>query len=218
LLARGLLLLNDGIYWDDWLLYRHLQGHDWQTIDALVHEAGMTPVNSAFLHLFAYVPGGVFSFKLTVFLLIVAVAWLVYLIGVQVGLNRLTAWCVAALQMVFPGFQDSVVLATKVGSPMGDGRLVFGLVTGTLVFGLAGRARICQLRFRVGSELGNGRLHRGDGNRSVRRVARPAPGSIDRAREAARSDRGQDPRPRSAGHARRPASRAGLDGRGDRRP
>jgi len=112
LLAHGLLLLNDGIYWDDWLLYRHLQGHDWQTIDALVHEAGMTPVNSAFLHLFAYVPGGVFSFKLTVFLLIVAVAWLVYLIGVQVGLNRLTAWCVAALQMVFPGFQDWVVLAT----------------------------------------------------------------------------------------------------------
>jgi hypothetical protein len=112
LFAHGLLLLNDGIYWDDWLLYPQLQRHDWPAIDALVHEAGTTPINSAFLHVFAYSPGGVFSFKLTVFLLIVAGACLIYLIGLEAGLGRLTAWCVAALQMVFPGFQDWVLLAT----------------------------------------------------------------------------------------------------------
>jgi len=112
LLAHGLLLLNDGIYWDDWLLFPQLQRHDWPAIDALVREAGVTPINSAFLHLFAYAPGGAFSFKLAVFLLIVAGACLVYLIALEAGLGRLAAWCMAALQMVFPGFQDWVLLAT----------------------------------------------------------------------------------------------------------
>ena len=111
-MAHGALLLNDGIYWDDWLLYEHLRLHDWPAIDALVREAGMTPLNSAFLHLFAFLPGGVFSFKLVVFLLIVSMAWLVYLIGLEAGLGRLSAACIAALQMVFPGFQDWVLLAT----------------------------------------------------------------------------------------------------------
>src|ERR1700694_4904221 len=74
LLAHGLLLLNDGIYWDDWLLFPQLQRHDWPAIDALVREAGVTPINSAFLHLFAYAPGGAFSFKLAVSLLTVAAA------------------------------------------------------------------------------------------------------------------------------------------------
>jgi hypothetical protein len=111
-LAHGMLLLNDGIYWDDWLLYQHLQNHDWRALDAIAHEAGMTPLNSAFLHLFAFLPGGVFSFKLAVFLLIVAIACLIYLICIEAGLGRLLSWCVAALQMVFPGFQDWVLLAT----------------------------------------------------------------------------------------------------------
>jgi hypothetical protein len=111
-LAHGLLLLNDALYWDDWILFPHLQRHDWLTIDAIAREAGMTPLNSAFFHMFAYAPGGVFSFKLTVFILIVCIALLVYLIALEAGVSRLTAFCIAALQMVFPGFQDWVLLAT----------------------------------------------------------------------------------------------------------
>lgn len=111
-LAHGMLLLNDGIYWDDWLLFPHLQSHDWPAIDALVHEAGMTPLNAAFLHIFAYAPGGVFSFKLTVFILILCIASLVYLIALEAGAGRLAAIGIATLQMAFPGFQDWVLLAT----------------------------------------------------------------------------------------------------------
>jgi hypothetical protein len=112
LVAHGLLLLNDGIYWDDWLLYPQLQRHDWPAIDALVREAGVAPINAAFLHLFGFAPGGVLSFKVAVFVLILAIAWLVYLIAIEAGFNRRAAWFTAALTMAFPGFQDWVLLST----------------------------------------------------------------------------------------------------------
>jgi hypothetical protein len=112
LVAHGMLLLNDGIYWDDWVIYPHLTGGDWSSINALIHDSGMTQVNATFLDAFAYLPGGVFSVKLAVFALIVAIAWFVYLIGLEAGLGRLEAWLVAALATVFPGFQDWVLLVT----------------------------------------------------------------------------------------------------------
>ncbi len=107
-----MLLLNDGIYWDDWLIYPQLHRGDWQSIDALVREVGITPFNAAFLDSFAYLPGGVFTVKLAVFALIVAIACLAYLIAREAGLGRLEAWLVSALAMVFPGFQDWVLLVT----------------------------------------------------------------------------------------------------------
>jgi hypothetical protein len=94
------------------LLFPQLQQRDWTSINALFHEAGMTPVNSGFDVFFAFTPGSVFAFKLTVFLLILAMASAVYLIAVEAGLNRLLAWLLAALAMTFPGFQDWVLLAT----------------------------------------------------------------------------------------------------------
>jgi hypothetical protein len=112
LFAHGLLLLNDGLYWDDWLNYAHLKGGDWAALDRLASEAGMTPLNFGFLSLFAYLPGGVFAFKLAVFVLIVAIAWTAYAIALEVGLGRLQAWLIAVLAMVFPGFQDWVILTT----------------------------------------------------------------------------------------------------------
>jgi hypothetical protein len=112
LFAHGVLLLNDGIYWDDWLLLPQLHRGDWQSIDALVREAGLTPFNAAFLDSFAYLPGGVFTVKLAAFALIVAIACLAYLIAIEAGLGRLDAWLVSALAMTFPGFQDWVLLAT----------------------------------------------------------------------------------------------------------
>ncbi|HKW59020.1 MAG TPA: hypothetical protein VJR46_04620 [Candidatus Dormibacteraeota bacterium] len=112
LVAHGPLLLNDGLYWDDWLLYPQLKRQDWAAVDALVREAGVTPLNAAFLHLFAYLPGGVFAFKAVAFVFIVCIAWLVMKIAIEAGLSPLFAWSVAALQMVFPGFQDWVLLAT----------------------------------------------------------------------------------------------------------
>ena len=112
ILAHFPLLLNDGLYWDDWLLFRQLQGHDWASVDSLVREAGVTPFNAAFFDAFAYLPGGVLGFRLVVFVLIVAIAWLVYAIAVEAGLTRRASLVIALLTSVFPGFQDWVLLAT----------------------------------------------------------------------------------------------------------
>ena len=112
LLAHFPLLLNDGLYWDDWLLFPQLQSKDWSSIDALVREAGITPFNAAFLDVFAYLPGGVLAFRLVVFALIVAIAWLVYAIAVEAGLTPRAGLLIALLTSVFPGFQDWVLLAT----------------------------------------------------------------------------------------------------------
>jgi hypothetical protein len=112
LAAHGLLLLNDGIYWDDWIIYPQLEDRDWASIHQVVHESGMTPINAGFLEAFAYSPLGVFTHKAAVFLLIVLLAWFVYLIAVEVGLPRLDALLIAVLTTVFPGFQDWVLLVT----------------------------------------------------------------------------------------------------------
>jgi hypothetical protein len=112
LFAHGLLLLNDGIYWDDWVIYPHLTGGDWSSINALVRESGMTHVNAAFLELFAYLPGGIFSVRLAVFALIVLIGLFTYLVALEAGLGRLEAQLIAALAVVFPGFQDWVLLVT----------------------------------------------------------------------------------------------------------
>jgi hypothetical protein len=112
LAAHALLLLNDGIYWDDWLIYPQLAHGEWSSINALIHESGMTQVNAAFLDVFAVAPGGVFAFKLAVFVLICAMGLLIYAIGIEAGLTRLDSWLIAALAIVFPGFQDWVLLVT----------------------------------------------------------------------------------------------------------
>lgn len=112
ILAHFPLLLNDGLYWDDWLLFPQLQGHDWASVDSLVREAGITPFNAAFFDVFAYLPGGVLGFRLVVFVLIVGIAWLVYAIAVEAGLPRRASLLIALFTSVFPGFQDWVLLAT----------------------------------------------------------------------------------------------------------
>lgn len=112
ILAHFPLLLNDGLYWDDWLLFPQLQGHDWASVDSLVREAGITPFNAAFFDVFAYLPSGVLGFRLVVFVLIVAIAWLVYAIAVEAGLTRRVSLLIALFTSVFPGFQDWVLLAT----------------------------------------------------------------------------------------------------------
>ena len=112
ILAHFPLLLNDGLYWDDWLLFRQLQSGDWASVNALVREAGITPFNAAFFDLFAYVPGDVLGFRLVVFGLIVAIAYLTYAIALDVGLPRRPSLLIALLASVFPGFQDWILLAT----------------------------------------------------------------------------------------------------------
>jgi hypothetical protein len=110
--AHALLLTNNGIYWDDWIIWPQLEDRDWTSIHQVVSQSGMTPLNGGFLEAFVYSPLGVFSYKAMVFLLIVLLAWFVYLLVIEVGLGRLEAVLIAALTIVFPGFQDWVLLVT----------------------------------------------------------------------------------------------------------
>ena len=41
LACHGLLLLNDGIYWDDWLTLGYIRNDDWQSISDQTSEMGL---------------------------------------------------------------------------------------------------------------------------------------------------------------------------------
>ena len=44
LLSHGLLLLNDGMYWDGWLLDNHLAEDDWGEVNKWATDSGMPAI------------------------------------------------------------------------------------------------------------------------------------------------------------------------------
>jgi len=108
--AHGLLLLNDGIYWDDWYLYTALQQHNWPAIALLGHRG--IPTDPYLYWIIGY-GGRVFAFKLVKFVALALVALLVYescLASRRVPRGQ--ALAIAALSLTFPGDETSVILMT----------------------------------------------------------------------------------------------------------
>ncbi len=108
--AHGLLLLNDGIYWDDWYLYTALQQHNWPAI-ALLGQRGIP--TDPFLYWIIGYGGRVFAFKLVKFVAYTLVALLIYETCLASRrLRRGAALAIAALALTYPGDETPVILMT----------------------------------------------------------------------------------------------------------
>ena len=108
--AHGLLLLNDGIYWDDWYLYTALQQHNWPAI-ALLGQRGI-PTDPLLYWIIGY-SGRVFAFKLVKFVAYTFVALLIYEACLASRrLRRGAALAIAALALTYPGDETPVILMT----------------------------------------------------------------------------------------------------------
>lgn len=105
LLSHGLFLLNDGVYWDGWLLYTHLTDGDWESIRLWFFESG-DPLRAYFHWAMRLFPDLVFGHRLVAFLSILGAAVLVYEIGHRFRfLSRAESVAVALVALLFPAFQ-----------------------------------------------------------------------------------------------------------------
>ena len=109
LFVHGLLLLNDGIYWDDWLWMNPTdRSLNWPNIAAAFNEMGFLPTN--WLHLWLF---GLVDYRIVVFVCIGASAILLYMICQDSEyLNRMESLVIALMSVSYPAFQTWVVLST----------------------------------------------------------------------------------------------------------
>lgn len=107
--SHGLLLLNDGTYFDDWNLQPVLAEERWDEHFNWFSEMGL-PVSGLFYWAVKQI-GLLGSYRLAAFLLIFFSAVLVYKICLRfTWINRYEALGIALLSLVFPAYQATVVL------------------------------------------------------------------------------------------------------------
>jgi len=108
LLTHGLLLLNDGIYWDAWLLYRYLVNNDSYLLSLWFIGAGR-PIEYCFHQImgcFTDFPFGlIFQYKLVPFLSIIFTAVLIYKICSKFNLaSRGESLLISIIFLTYPVF------------------------------------------------------------------------------------------------------------------
>ena len=115
LLIHGLLLLNDGVYWDGWLIYDIFLEKDWNDYYLWASELGDLPVMTYFYRFLVWIfPGVIFGYKLVAFLSITFSALFVYMICNELRLtNRKENLFIALLSLSYPAFQVSVELSVN---------------------------------------------------------------------------------------------------------
>jgi len=112
LVTHGFLLLNDGVYWDGWLIYTSLVEKSWHNIHSIFFEPG-APITAYFHWAMGYLPAMIFSYKLVAFLSITLFGILVYSICNELRLlSRIESLFIALLSVSYPAFQASIELAT----------------------------------------------------------------------------------------------------------
>ncbi|WP_132259700.1 hypothetical protein [Paucimonas lemoignei] len=111
LLAHGLLVFNNGVFWDDWLVKGFLDDGNWYLLRDMTSEMG--------LPILAYFFGGLKlfglsdHFKTVALLLIIFSAFCIYQAGSQTSwLSRPEALLIAIVSAVYPAFQTTVLLST----------------------------------------------------------------------------------------------------------
>jgi hypothetical protein len=110
IVAHGLLLLNDGVYFDGWLIYTNLVGRNWENLYLIAMESG-NPLFAYFHWFMGYFPATIFSYKLVAFLSITLSGILVYAICSRLRItSRTESLLIAILSVVYPAYQVSVEL------------------------------------------------------------------------------------------------------------
>jgi hypothetical protein len=111
LLGHGLLLLNDGTYWDDWMLRPQVTEGNWSELQNWFSEMGL-PV-FAYFYWSVKLAGG--YYKAAAFLTILFSAVLIYKICLRFAwVNRYEALGIALLSLVYPAYQAAVIFGNLV--------------------------------------------------------------------------------------------------------
>ncbi len=106
--SHGMLLLNEGVYWDGWTLYGYYLNHDKESLLEIFREAG-SPWMGYFHLAFWSAPNLIFTYKLVSFLGILLSTLLVFLIVQRISLlTALERWFIAAMFCCYSAFQANV--------------------------------------------------------------------------------------------------------------
>lgn len=106
-LSHGLLLLNDGIYWDAALTHFYLEDPTYSELILFTKEAGIP--ETAYFHIFANLfPDRVFAYKFFTFFSILSNAILIFKIA-SLWISKANAVKIACLSAVYPAFQVSIM-------------------------------------------------------------------------------------------------------------
>lgn len=105
LVNHGLLLLNDGVYWDGWLIYTyHLEDKQY-LINKMFTEAG-APVALLLHRTMGYFPNIIFGYKLVAFLSLFLVGIFTYRIFIKLTIfNQQESIIIALINVSYPAFQ-----------------------------------------------------------------------------------------------------------------
>jgi len=107
LAVHGLLLVNDGVYWDGHLIYSYVHDRNWTELSTMFRDLGAP--QTALLYWVLGSVGDVFLFKLLSFTGILAATLSIWRLGVES--RRVTdeeAIWIAALAMAYPAFRAGV--------------------------------------------------------------------------------------------------------------
>lgn len=108
LVTHGLLLLNDGIYWDGWLVYSSFMEKAPDYLSLCFAGAGR-PMELCFHRLMGRFPDIILGYKWVAFLSVVFAAMLVYTICRESNLvNRGESLLIAIMALVYPAFHVGV--------------------------------------------------------------------------------------------------------------
>ncbi len=111
--THGLLLLNDGVYWDDWILYIDLLRENWASLYEFDRELGGLPVGYWLTLVLGHLPNTVLFFKCLFFCSILFSGVFVYLICHELGFHNRPAQLFISLVVIsYPAFQMTVSIAT----------------------------------------------------------------------------------------------------------
>ena len=112
IIVHGLLLLNDGIYWEDWIWISALKEKNWSIIYSMGFEKG-APADSYIQWFFSYFKNIEFAHRTVAFLSILFAAGLIYAICNKLRiLNKTECLFISLVSMIYPGFQTQIVLST----------------------------------------------------------------------------------------------------------
>jgi len=111
LLTHGLLLLNDGTYWDDWLIKSYLAHGNWGSLHQMTSEMGLPllgyffwEVNSIF---------GLHAYTALAFALVTAISLLIYaLLQLDSSITQPESLGIAALTIAFPAYRTTILFCT----------------------------------------------------------------------------------------------------------
>lgn len=111
LLGHGLLLMNDGVYWDGWLYHLALKGSDWSTILEPYRDSGL-PQEAWLIWYIGQLPFMPQSFHVVCFVAIFLCAVAVYRTGLAFNdLSRVECFFIAVLMMLYPAWDHCVAIS-----------------------------------------------------------------------------------------------------------